>query len=49
MLGILIQVHPERITQGDKKLANDINNGRVEFPVREKDFSKIKKKEPYLH
>ena len=33
-----IKIHPERITRGDKKVANDLDYDRVEFPVREKDF-----------
>ena len=34
----------KRITQNDRKLANNLNYVGVEFPVREKDFSKIEKK-----
>ena len=37
-------MHPERITQSDKKLANDLDYDRVGFPVREKDFRKIETK-----
>ena len=36
-----IKIHPERITQNNKKLVNDLNYGGVGFPVREKYFSKI--------
>ena len=36
-----VKIHPERITWEDKKLANDLNYDGIEFPVREKDFSKI--------
>ena len=39
-----VKIHPERITQNDKKLANDLDYDRVGFPVREKDFSKIETK-----
>ena len=39
-----VKIHPERITQNDKKLANDLDYNRVGFPVREKDFSKIETK-----
>ena len=39
-----IKIHPERIIQEDKKLANNLNYDGIEFPVQEKDFSKIKKK-----
>ena len=35
---------PGRITQENKKLVNDLDYDGVEFPVREKDFSKIEKK-----
>ena len=38
-----IKIHPERITREDKKLVNDLDYDGTEFPVREKDFSKIKK------
>ena len=41
---IPLKIHPERITQADKKLANNLNYGGVEFPVQEKDFSKIETK-----
>ena len=37
-------MHPERITQNDKKLVNHLNYDGVGFPVREKDFSKIETK-----
>ena len=39
-----VKIHPERITREDKKLANDVTYDIVEFWVREKDFSKIGKK-----
>ena len=39
-----VKIHPERITREDKKLANNLNYDGVGFPVREKDFSKIEKK-----
>ena len=35
-----VKIHPGSITQNDKKLVNDLNY----FPIREKDFSKIKTK-----
>ena len=35
------KIHPERITQKDKKLVNDLDYDGIEFPVQEKDFSKI--------
>ena len=40
----LVKIHPERITREDKKLANDLNYDEIKFSVREKDFSKIGKK-----
>ena len=39
----LVKIHPERITQNDKKLANDLDYDRVGDPVQEKDFNKIEK------
>ena len=36
-----VQIHPERITQNDKKLANGLDYDWIEFLVREIDFSKI--------
>ena len=39
-----VNIHPERITKNDKKLANDLDYDGVEFPVREKGFSKIERK-----
>ena len=39
-----VKIHPERITGKDKKFANDLDYDGVEYPVREKDFSKIETK-----
>ena len=39
-----VKIHPERITREDKKLVNSLNYDGVGFPVRDKDFSKIEKK-----
>ena len=39
-----VKINPERITGKDRELANDLNYQRIEFPVREKDFSKIEMK-----
>ena len=33
--------HPERILKNDKKIAEELNYDRIEFPVQEKDFNKI--------
>ena len=38
------KIHLERITREDKELVNYLNFDRAEFPVREKDFSKIETK-----
>ena len=40
----LVKIYPERITREDKKLVNNLNYDGVGSPVREKDFSKIEKK-----
>ena len=40
----LVKIHPERIKRKDKKLANSLNYDGIEFPVRNKDFSKIETK-----
>ena len=40
----LVKIDPERITRKDKKLVNNLNYDGVGFPVREKDFCKIEKK-----
>ena len=42
-----VKIHPERITQANKKFANDLDQDGVEFPEREKDFVKLKQK--HLH
>ena len=39
-----VKIYPERITQKDEKLTNDLNYDGVKFPVQEKDFSKIETK-----
>ena len=41
---IPVKIHPENITQEDKKLTNNLNYDGIGFPVGEKDFSKIEKK-----
>ena len=33
--------HPERILKNDKKIVEELNYDGIEFPVEEKDFSKI--------
>ena len=35
------KLHPERITQKDKELAKELDYDDDDFPVREKDFTKI--------
>ena len=39
-----VKIHSERITQNDKKLANDLDYCWIEFPMREKKLSKIETK-----
>ena len=39
-----MKIHSERIRQTDKDLDNGLDYGGIEFPVREKDFSKIEAK-----
>ena len=39
-----VKIHPKRITKEDKKLVSDLDYDGIEFPVREKDFKKIDKK-----
>ena len=34
-------MHPERITQTNKKLVSYLNYDGIEFPVNKEDFSKI--------
>ena len=38
-------MHPERITQNEKKFVNDLDYDGVEFPVREKYFREIETKD----
>ena len=40
----LVKIYPERITREDKKLVNNLSYDGVGSPVREKDFSRIEKK-----
>ena len=48
MLGILI--HQERKNlKNRQKTAEKLDYDEIEFPVQEKDFSKIEKKNQYLH
>ena len=41
--------YPERIKKTDKKIGEKLDYDRIEFPVQEKEFSKIEKKEQYVH
>ena len=36
-------MHPERITQKDKELTNDIHYDEIKLPADKEDFSKIEK------
>ena len=42
-----IKIHPERITQNYKKLANGLDYDGIEFPMQGKDFNKIKTKKKF--
>ena len=44
-----VKIHPEIITRENKKLVNNLNYDQVGLSLRENDFSKIEKKEQYLH
>ena len=37
----LVKIHPERITQKDKELINDLDNKGIEFHVSKNNFTKI--------
>ena len=37
----MIKNHPERINKEDKKLANNLNYERIEFPISKNDYCKI--------
>ena len=39
-----MEEHPERIKKADKKIAEKLDYNGIEFPVEEKDFSKIELK-----
>ena len=41
-------MHPERITQKDKELTNDLHYDEIKLPVDKEDFSKIEKKKQWL-
>ena len=40
----LLNKHPERILKNDKKIAEELNYNEIEFPIHEKDFNKIERK-----
>ena len=39
-----LKIHPERITQNDKKLIDTLDYEEIEYPVSKKDFNKIEVK-----
>ena len=41
---ILVKIHPERITQNDKKLVNNLNYDGVEFLCDKKILARLKKR-----
>ena len=51
MLDILILQKniQKELKKTDKKIGEELDYDRIEFPVQEKEFSKIEKKEQYLH
>ena len=40
----LVKIHPERITQEDKELPNDLHYDGIELPVPKKHFKRIETK-----
>ena len=40
----LVKRHPERITEEDKNMVNDLNYEGIKFPVCKKDIAKLKDK-----
>ena len=45
-----MKIYPERITRKDKKkLVKNLDYDGIEFPVREKDFSRIETKKQHFH
>ena len=44
LTGLLNELIPENTTLEDKETVSDLNYDVIEFPVREKDFSKIEMK-----
>ena len=45
----LLNEHPERILENDKKLAKELNYDGIEFPIHENDFNKIEIKNAYAY
>ena len=41
--------HPERILKNDKKIAEELNYDEIEFPIHEKDFNKIERKNIHIN
>ena len=41
------EIHPERLTKKDKKLAKNLDYDETEFPVREENFSKTETKRTF--
>ena len=39
-----LKIHPERITQNDKKLIDTLDYEEIEYPASKKDFNKIEVK-----
>ena len=39
-----VKIHPEKIKRKDKKLVSDLDYDGIEFPGREKDLARLKKR-----
>ena len=37
-----VKIHPERITEKDKRLVNDLNYDGIKFPTPKEDLAKLK-------
>ena len=44
-----VKKHPEKITEEHEKLVNDLDYDEIEYPVRQKQFSKIETRNNILH
>ena len=42
--GVILNKNPQRITNADKKMTNDLHYANVEFPVSKKDYKQFEQK-----